>query len=63
MIAGCERWESHKCNKTGQLRTDCSVYKKCIAEKRNKPKGKRVETAAVVKGLMGSNRWSMMTAC
>ena len=52
MIAGCERWESHTCNKTGQLRPDCSVYKKRIAEKRNKPKGKRVETAAVVKGLM-----------
>ena len=48
MMIGIERWESHKCNKPGQLRTDCSVYKKRIAEKGNKPKGKRVETTAVV---------------
>ena len=36
----------------GQLRKDCSVCKKRIAEKGNKPKGKRVETTAVVQGVM-----------
>ena len=48
MMIGIERWESHECDKPGQLRTDCRVYKKRIAEKGNKPKGKRVETTAVV---------------
>ena len=52
MMTGIERWESHECNKTGQLRTDCSVYKKRIAEKGNKPKVKRVETTSVVQGVM-----------
>ena len=41
MIIGNERWESYKCNKLGQLRKDCSVCKKRIAEEGNKPKGKR----------------------
>ena len=39
-------------NKPGQLRKDCSVYKRRMAEKGNKPKGKRVETTAVVQGVM-----------
>ena len=43
MIIGIERRESHECNKPGQLRTDCSVYKKPIVDKGHKPKGKRVE--------------------
>ena len=30
MMAGIERWESHECNKLGQLRKDRSVYKKRI---------------------------------
>ena len=34
-MAGIERWESHECNKPRQLRKDCSVYKKRIAEKGN----------------------------
>ena len=52
MMTGIERRESHDCTKPGQLRTDCSVHKKHIAEKGNKPKGKRVETTAVVQGVM-----------
>ena len=31
MVAGTERWESHECNKPGQLQTDYRVYKKRIA--------------------------------
>ena len=52
MMTGIERRESHECNKPGQLRTDCSVSKKRIAEKGNKPKGKRVETTAALQGVM-----------
>ena len=52
MMTGTERWESHECNKPGQLIKDCSVYKRRIVEKENKPKGKRVETTAVVQGVM-----------
>ena len=52
MMTGIERWESHECNKPGQLRKDRSVCKKRTAEKGNKPKGKRVETTAVVQGVM-----------
>ena len=52
MITGIERWESHEFNKPGHLRTDCSVCKKRIAEKGNTPKGKRVETTAVVQEVM-----------
>ena len=52
MMTGIERWQSHECKKPGQLRTDCIVYKKRIAEKGNKPKGKRVETTAAVQGVM-----------
>ena len=44
MMAGIERWESHECNKPGQLQTDYSVYKKRIAE--------RIETSSVVQGVM-----------
>ena len=46
MMAGIERWESHECNKPGQLRTVYSVYKKSIAE--------RAETTAVavMQGVM-----------
>ena len=51
-LPGVERWESHECNKLGQLRTDCSVCKKRIAKKGNKPKGERVETTAVMQGVM-----------
>ena len=56
--AGCltltdiKRWESHERNKPGHLRTDFSVYKKRIADKGNKPKGKRVETTNLVRGVM-----------
>ena len=52
MMTGFERWESYECNKPGQERKDCSVCKKRIAEKGNKPKGKRVVTTAVVQGVM-----------
>ena len=52
MTAGTELWEAHECNKPGQLRKDCSVYKKRIAEKGNKPKGERVETTGVVHEAM-----------
>ena len=52
MTAGTELWEAHECNKPGHLRKDCSVYKKRIAEKGNKPKGESVETTAVVQGAM-----------
>ena len=45
-------WYSHECNKPGQLRKDCSVCKKRIAEKGKKTKRKRVETRAVVQGVM-----------
>ena len=51
-MTGIERWESHECNKPGQMRKDCSVCKKRIAEKGNEPKGKRVATTAAVQGLM-----------
>ena len=44
MTTGTELWEAHECNKPGQLRKNCSVYKKRIAEKGSKPKGERVET-------------------
>ena len=33
MMTGIERWESHECNKPGQLRKDCSVCKKRIADR------------------------------
>ena len=52
MMTGIECWESHECNKPGQLRKDCSVCKKRIAEKGNKPKGKMVETTAAVRGVV-----------
>ena len=52
MMTGIERWESYEGNKRGQLYKDCSVYKKRITEKGNKPKGKRVETTAVAQGVM-----------
>ena len=42
-------WEFHECDQTGQLRKDCSVYKKRVDEK-EKPKGERVETNAAVQG-------------
>ena len=48
MMAGIERCESHECNKPGQLRKDCNVYKKRSVEKGNMPKGERFETTAVV---------------
>ena len=44
MMAGIERWESHECNKPGQLQTDYRVYKKRFAE--------RTETTVVVQGVM-----------
>ena len=40
-LTGIERWESHECNMPGQMRTDCSVCTKCIAEKGNKAKRER----------------------
>ena len=40
IMTGIDRWESYECNKPGQLREDCSVYKKHITEKGNKPNGK-----------------------
>ena len=43
-MAGIERWESHECNKPGQSQTDCSGYKKSIAES--------VETTAAVQGVI-----------
>ena len=52
MMTGIERWDSHECNKPGQLRTDCSVYKKRIDEKGNKSKRKTVEITAAVQGVM-----------
>ena len=52
MMAGVGRWDSHECNKPGQLREDCSVYKKRIAEKGNKPEGESVETTTVVQVVM-----------
>ena len=54
MMASIERWESHECNNPVQLRTDCSVYKKRIAEIGKKPKSEieRVETTAVVQRAM-----------
>ena len=52
MLAGIERWESHECNKPGQLRKDCSVYKKRSVENGNKPKGERFETTAAVRTVM-----------
>ena len=48
MTAGTGVLESHECDKTGQLRKDCSVYKKRVDEKEIKPKEERVETHAVV---------------
>ena len=51
MTAGTELWEAHECNKPGQLRKNHSVYKKG-----NNPKGKIVETAAIVQGAM-IERW------
>ena len=62
MMTGVESWESREGNKPGQLRKDCSVYKKRIAEKGNKPKGERVETTAVVQGSDGRNVGGMMMA-
>ena len=50
-MAYIERWESHECNKRGQLRKDCSVYKQRIVE-RNRPKGEIFETTAVVRVVM-----------
>ena len=50
MMTGIERWESHECNKPGQLRTDCSESRKRIAEKGNKTE--RVETTAAVQRVM-----------
>ena len=52
MMAGVGRWDFHECNKPGQLREDCSVYKKRIAEKGNKPEGESVETTTVVQVVM-----------
>ena len=52
MTAGTGVWASHECDKTGQLRKDCSVCKKRVDEKENTPKGERVETNAVVQGSM-----------
>ena len=46
MMAGIERWEFHECNNPGHLQTDCSVCKKRIVEKGNKPKTERFETTA-----------------
>ena len=51
-MAGIERWESHDCNKRGQLRKDCGVYKKRIVEKGDRPNGERVETTAAVRVVM-----------
>ena len=53
-LTGIERWECHECSKLGHLRTDCSVYKKRIAEKGNNPKRERerVEATAVVQRVM-----------
>ena len=59
-MTGSERRESYECSKLGHLRKDCSVYKKRITEKGNKPEGKRVETTAAVKGV---KRWSFRMAC
>ena len=52
MMIGIERWELHEWNKPGQLRKDCSVCNKRIAEKGNKPRGKRVETTGAAQGVM-----------
>ena len=53
MMAGIERWESHECNKLGQLRKDSSVYKKRIVEKGNRPKGEKiVQTSVAVREVM-----------
>ena len=52
MMTGIDRPESYECNKPGQLRKDCSVYKKRSTKWRNKPKGERVEAPAVVQGVM-----------
>ena len=49
MMTGTERWESHE---SGQLRADCSVYKKRIAERGNKLKRKRDESTAAVQGVV-----------
>ena len=49
-------WEAHECNKLGQLRKDCSVYRKRNAEKGNKPKGELTEITAGIKGAM-VERW------
>ena len=51
---GTELWGSHECDKTGQLRKDFNfnVHKNRVDEKENKPKEERVETNAVVHGLI-----------
>ena len=36
IMTGSERRESYECSKLGQLRKDCSVYKKRITQKGNK---------------------------
>ena len=45
----------------GQLRTDCSVHKKNIAERGNKPEGERerVETTAVLKQGVMVETWGV----
>ena len=62
MMTGIECWESHECNKPGQLRKDCSVCKKRIAEKGNKPKGRWLKQQLQCKEWWSQSR-SMMTAC
>ena len=52
MMIGVERWKLHEWNKPGQLRKDCSVCNNRIAEKRNKPRGKRVATKSEAQGVM-----------
>ena len=52
MMGGIERWESYECNKPGQSQRHHSVCEKRIADRGNKPKGKKAETRAVVQGMM-----------
>ena len=51
-----EPCETRECNKPGQFRKNCSVYKKRIAEKGNNPKGEKDETTVGVQGAM-VERW------
>ena len=43
MMTGIERWESHECNKPGQLRKDHSVCKKRIAERKQAQKERELK--------------------